>query len=278
MSPALLDLLQQRFPDSSRTTLRKLLTTDRVRVNGAIEHNGRRSIARDDRVDVSSRLDTLDPRIVILYQDDDLVVVNKSEGLLTVANASESGETAEAILNAFFKARPRESRVHVVQRLDRDTSGALVFARNLDMRDRLQQLFAVHEIDRVYIAIVHGRFPEAAGTLRSFLAEDASLRVRSVASVREGKEAITHYLTLASGAEYSMLEVTLETGRRNQIRVHLSEAGHPVVGDPMYGRGLPDPMGRLALHARDLGFEHPRTRERMSFTAPVPIEFNVLRL
>ncbi len=276
--PALLDILQQRFPDSSKTTLRKMLESDRVRVNGAVERNARRSLGPDDSVDVSSRLDTLDPRIAILYQDDDLVVVDKAEGLLTVADASESRETAEALLNAFYKARPGESRVHVVQRLDRDTSGVLVFARNLDMRNRLQQLFAAHEIDRLYVAIVHGRLPEAAGTFRSFLAEDASLRVRSVANARDGKEAITHYRTVASGEHYSILEVTLETGRRNQIRVHLSEAGHPIVGDVMYGRGLADPLGRLALHARDLGFVHPRTKQRMSFTAAVPAEFERLRL
>ena len=270
--PALLDVLQKRFPESSKTTLRQLLQNDRVRVNGAIERAAKRDIGPDDRVEVGSKLDVLDPRITILFQDDDLVVVEKAAGLLTVASATERGQTAEALLNAFYKAQPGESRVHVVQRLDRDTSGVIVFARNLDMRDRLQELFATHDIERLYVAIIHGAMPQRSGTIRSFLAEDDDLRVRSIADSVRGKEAITHYRVVRKGEHYSVLEVTLETGRRNQIRVHLSEAGHPIVGDAMYGRGLPDRLGRLALHARDLGFVHPRTKKRMSFKAPVPDE------
>jgi 23S rRNA pseudouridine1911/1915/1917 synthase len=276
--PALLDVLQKRFPESSKTTLRQMLQNDRVRVNGAIERTAKRNIGPDDRVEVGSKLDVLDPRITILYQDDDLVVIDKARGLLTVASATERGQTAEAILNAFYKARPGENRVHVVQRLDRDTSGVLVFARNLDMRDRLQELFATHDIERLYVAIIHGKMPQRSGTLRSFLAEDEDLRVRSIADAARGKEAITHYRTIASGGHYSTVEVTIETGRRNQIRVHFSEAGHPIVGDAMYGRGLPDPLGRLTLHAKHLGLIHPRTRKRMSFTAPVPASFDELTL
>ncbi len=276
--PALLDVLQKRFPESSRTTLRQILQNDRVRVNGVVERSAKREIGPQDRVEVRSKLDTLDARLRILYEDEDLVVVDKAAGLLTVASATERGQTAEALLNAFYKARPGESRVHIVQRLDRDTSGVIVFARNLDMRDRLQELFATHDIERLYVAIIHGAMPQRSGTIRSFLAEDDDLRVRSIADPARGKEAITHYRVVRKGEQYSVLEVTLETGRRNQIRVHLSEAGHPIVGDAMYGRGLPDRLGRLALHARDLGFVHPRTKKRMSFKAPVPDELADFRL
>src|SRR5205814_6076023 len=136
---------------------------------------------------------------------DDLIVIEKAAGLLSVASPTEAEETVVAILN-----RP----VHVVHRLDRDSSGILVFAKDADMRERLQALFATHDIERVYVAIIHGRLAEPTGTFRSYLTEDRSLHVKSAS---KGKEAITHYRTLASGSRYTMLEVTLETGRRNQI-------------------------------------------------------------
>lgn len=270
----LLEALQQRFPESSKTTLRQMLANGRVCVNGVVERKASRAVAPEDRVEVGSKFGGLDPRITILYQDDDLVVIDKAAGLLTVATSEERGENAEAILTDFYRGRA----VHVVQRLDRDTSGILVFARNADMRDRLQQLFASHDIERVYVAIVHGRLTHGSGTFRSFLAEDASRRVHSVADERQGKEAITHYRKIASGARFSKIEATLETGRRNQIRVHFSEAGHPVVGDKFYAPALADPLGRLALHAAHLGFVHPRTKKKVSFDSPVPAEFETVEL
>jgi 23S rRNA pseudouridine1911/1915/1917 synthase len=192
-------------------------------------------------------------------------VIDKAAGLLTIASPTETEETVLALL------APR--RVHVVHRLDRDSSGVLVFAKDGDMRERLQALFAAHDIDRVYVAIIHGQLPEPIGTFRSYLTEDRSLHVKSTANPRKGKEAITHYRTLASGHRYSMLEITLETGRRNQIRVHLAEAGHPIVGDTMYGNVSENPIGRLALHARQLGFTHPGTGEKLTCTVPIPEVF-----
>ena len=267
MPDTLLEVLQRRFPDSSKTTLRQMLQSDRVRVNGAPERDAKRMIGDDDRVDIASKSERLDPRVRILYEDDDLIVIDKAAGLLTVANEQVLYETAEAFLTAY---RP----VQVVHRLDRDTSGVLVFAKNAYVRERLQELFAVHDIERIYVAIVHGKLKPPAGTFRSMLAEDRELKVRSGA---EGKEAITHYRTIASGRRYSMLEVTLETGRRNQIRVHLSEAGHPVVGDMMYGK-RDDDFGRLALHAKRLGFVHPRTGKKVVFESDLPREFRELQL
>ncbi len=255
-----------------------MLQADRVRVNGTPERNAKRPITAADRVDVGSRRSVPDPRVAILHEDADLIVIDKGAGLLTVASPTETEETAVAFLNAYLRAPRGEDRVHVVQRLDRDASGVLVFAKNADMRERLQALFAGHDIERVYVAIVQGRLEPPGGTFRSFLVEDPSLRMRSTSDPREGKEAITHYRTVASGPRYSMLEVTLETGRRNQIRVHLAEAGHPVVGDTMYGRGLEDPLPRLALHARRLGFVHPRTGRRVGYEAAVPDAFARLTL
>ena len=271
-------MLQERFPDSSKTTLRKMLQADRVRVNARPERDAKRVVSPEDRIDVGPKGGGLDPRVAILHEDSDLIVIDKAANLLTVASPVETEETVVAFLNTYLGARPGEDRVHVVHRLDRDSSGALVFAKNAHMRKRLQALFKAHRIDRVYVAIAHGRLPQPAGTFRSYLVEDPALRVKSTDDAREGKEAITHYRTLASGPRYAMLEVTLETGRRNQIRVHLAEAGHPIVGDAMYGKGREDPLGRLGLHATQLGFTHPATGRRLTFTLPIPEAFRDLPL
>ncbi|MFZ2490318.1 MAG: RluA family pseudouridine synthase [Thermoanaerobaculia bacterium] len=275
----LLDVLQDRFPESSKTTLRSMLQGDRVRVNGVPERDAKRMIESTDAVEVAPRTTRpLDPRIRIMFEDSDLVVIDKAFGLLSVPSPEMRFETAETFLNTHYGGSAENVRVHHVHRLDRDTSGVLVFARNTFTRDRLKQLFEAHEIDRVYVAIVFGKLRESSGTFRSFLAEDRHLRVRSVADASEGKEAITHYRTVASGRRYSILELRLETGRRNQIRVHLAEAGHPIVGDMMYGNGRDPELARLALHARDLGFVHPRSGTKMSFTADVPRTFRDLKL
>jgi len=250
-----------------------MLQDDRVRVNGAPERDAKRPVGDADRVEIAGRSERIDPRVRILFEDADLIVIDKAEGLLTVPSSDVLHETAETFLTTYHRAP-----VHHVHRLDRDTSGVLVFAKNTFMRERLQKLFAAHDIERVYVAIVHGKLREPSGTFRSFLAEDDNLRVRTVADASQGKEAITHYRTTASGRRYSILELTLETGRRNQIRVHLAGAGHPVVGDTMYGKGREDDFGRLALHAKSLAFVHPRSGASVKFTGGVPRVFRELEL
>jgi 23S rRNA pseudouridine1911/1915/1917 synthase len=230
-------------------------------------------------LDVSSRLSHkyLDPRLSILFEDDEILVVMKSAGLLTVASPGEDEETAQAFLNTYLGARKTGRRIQVVHRLDRDTSGVLVFAKSFKAREALKERFAEHDIHRLYIAIIDGRMGRPEGMIQSFLAEDRNLRVHSVASPSRGKLATTHYRTVKAGTQYSMLEVRLETGKRNQIRVHFAEAGHPVIGDTMYGNGK-DPIGRLGLHAMELGLVHPTTGREMKFTAPLPDSFAGLEL
>lgn len=274
MNSTLLDVLQQRFPDSSKTTLRTMLKSDRVRVNGAPERNARREITAADRVEIGTTGPRLDPRVRILFEDPDLIVIDKAEHLLTVpADDGGLGDDAETLLNEYVR-----TGVHHVHRLDRDTSGLLVFAKNTWTRDRLQRQFSGHDIGRTYVAIVYGKMAEGSGTFRSWLAEDRELRVRSSSDPAKGKEAVTHYRTIASGRRYSMLEITLETGRRNQIRVQFADAGHPVVGDTMYGKGRDLELRRLALHAKQLTFVHPRSGEKVTFTADIPRSFRELKL
>lgn len=272
----LLDALASMFPDSSKTTLRQMLQTGRVRVNAEIEKNARREIEESDVVQVGSKPSkvTLPPELTILHEDEDLIVVVKANGLLTVATEREKETTAQAYLNEYL-AQKKEGRIHVVHRLDRETSGVLMFAKNFPTREKLKDLFAAHDIDRVYVAVVEGRLDPPQGTIQSNLLEKKDLRMVSVGHHADAKLAITHYRTIETKGAYSMLEVTLETGRKNQIRAHLSEAGHPVVGDRLYGSEQ-NPIGRLGLHAKLLGFDHPTTGKHMTFTAPIPAAFRKL--
>ncbi len=272
----LFERLKVLYPDSSNTTLRKILQSGRVLVNGEVEKDAKRIIDADETVDVAPKTEqqALPPEIALLYEDDAILVVLKSHGLLTVATEREREHTAQAYLNDYLKQKG-EGRVHVVHRLDRETSGVLLFAKDFETREALKQRFAAHDIDRVYVAIIEGAMEPAAGTIRSHLRERRDLRMQSVGVHPDAKLAVTHYRTIASADRYSMLEVTLETGRKNQIRAHLSEAGHPIVGDQLYG-STSNPLGRLGLHAKLLGFDHPHSGKRMSFTAPLPKAFRDL--
>jgi 23S rRNA pseudouridine1911/1915/1917 synthase len=243
-----------------------MLQGNRVRVNGEVEKNARRPLEEGDVIDLGPKASrVLPPEVAILHEDDDIIVVLKAAGLLTVATERERETTAQAYLNEYLKERG-EGRIHVVHRLDRETSGVLVFAKNYEARERLKERFAAHDVDRLYVAIVEGRLDPPNGTIRSNLIEKKDLRM---ASHPAGKPAVTHYRTIESWGRYSLLEITLETGRKNQIRAHLSESGHPIVGDRLYGSCV-NPLGRLALHAKLLGFEHPTTAQKMTFTAPIP--------
>jgi len=270
---SLLDALAEVYPDSSKTSLREILKSGRVRVNGETEKDAKLQLDADDVLDIAQKSDrqVLPPGLLILHEDVDVMVVFKANGLLTVATERERENTAQAWLNTYLGAR-REERIHVVHRLDRETSGVLVFAKNFHAREHLKEQFAAHTVDRVYIAIIEGVIQPPSGTIRSYLFERKDLRMVSVDARPDAKLAITHYRTVTTSSAYSMLEVRLETGRKNQIRAHLSEAGHPVVGDQMYDSAV-NPLGRLGLHAKLLGFAHPTTGKKMTFTAPLPKQF-----
>jgi 23S rRNA pseudouridine1911/1915/1917 synthase len=276
MPRRLIEALEERFPDSSRTTLRQILQSGRVRVNGEVEKDAKRLLGGGETIDVVRKEvpRALPEGLALLHEDEAVLVVLKSQGLLTVATERERETTAQAYLNVYLREKGEE-RVHVVHRLDRETSGVLVFAKTFAAREALKEQFAAHSVDRVYVAIVEGTLAPARGTFRSNLIERRDLRMQSVGAPPDAKHAVTHYRTIAEHGGFSMLEVTLETGRKNQIRTHFAESGHPVVGDRMYG-SLVNPLGRLGLHAKLLGFDHPATGRRMTFTAPLPRSFRDL--
>lgn len=274
---SLLDLLAELFPDSSRTSLRQMLQNERVRVDGAVQRDARTVVERGETIEVGGRAVklALPEGLTILHEDDDVIVVLKANGLLTVATEREKETTAQAYLNDYLKQKG-EGRIHVVHRLDRETSGVLVFAKTFEAREALKDQFAAHSTDRIYIAVIEGTLEPADGTFRSHLIERRDLLMVSVPTERpDSKHAVTHYRTLASKGGFSLLEVRLETGRKNQIRAHLSEARHAIVGDRLYGSEV-NPIGRLGLHAKLLGFTHPKTGARLSYTVPIPKAFRGL--
>ena len=251
-----------------------MLSLGRVRINGAVCKISSRSVGPDDKVSLGERTTPakVAPGLEIVYEDKHLLVIQKPAGLLTVATPHERDHTVFVYLQRYLKRRDPRNGLFVVHRLDRFVSGLLVFAKSVRVKERLQELFGKHDVDRRYWAIVEGRVGKERGTIRSRLVEGESKRMRSARGETGGKEAVTHFRVLRRFPTVTVLEITLETGRKNQIRVHLSEAGHPVVGDRAYGSEQ-NPLGRMGLHAFRLGFLHPEEGIPMMFESEPPVEF-----
>jgi len=267
----LLDALGKLAPDSSRTTLRSWIKDGRVTIDGKLAKRADQEVVAGQVIEVAAKQRTLPAGIKILYNDSHIVVVEKPIGVLSVATNFEKGETVHAILKERF--RPR--MVHVVHRLDQDTSGVMLFALNEKAKNRLKEMFEKHELERAYVAIVEGSFSEEKGVWQSYLYEDANYIVRPTQDKERGRLAITHFQVIGAKKEFTRLKLTLETGRKNQIRVHCQQAGHPVAGDKKYGSKT-NPLKRLGLHAYFLGFKHPISNKPMIFTSPVPEQFDRL--
>jgi RluA family pseudouridine synthase len=208
--------------------------------------------------------------LTILYEDQDILVVNKANGLLTVSTDSEKEKTAHFLLNDYVKKGNARSknRVFIVHRLDRETSGILVFAKNEKAKHYLQAEWKA--FNKIYFAVVHGRLLEKEGIITSYLLENKVHRMYSVNDATKGKYSKTGYKVVKESRNFSLLDINLFTGRKNQIRVHFSEKGHPVVGDKKYGK-IDKGIKRLALHAASLTISHPFTREKITFETELPL-------
>lgn len=211
----------------------------------------------------------------ILYEDRDILVVNKEPGLLTMSPRRDESRTAERFLTHYLRKGSDHSRLRafVVHRLDRDTSGVLVFAKSGLGQRRLKDSWK--SVEKFYLAAVHGHLEPKSGVITSFLAEDDEQFVRSVDRPVRGRLSRTAYSVIKETPVLSLVKIRLVTGRKNQIRVHLAEKGHPVIGDPKYGRGG-RPGERMALHAMSIAFHHPHTNRRVRFETPIPELFKRL--
>ena len=214
-------------------------------------------------------------RIKILFEDDAVVVVDKPAGLLTIATETERERTLYAALRARASAKKPPQKIFIVHRLDREASGLLVFAKTIEAKEKLQEQFKSHSAGRRYVAVVEGQVKGEDFSIRSYLAENAAFRVYSTRKKGEGKLAITHVQVVKRNPKTTRVQVRLETGRKHQIRVHLAERGHPIVGDKMYG-SRSNPIRRLALHGEYLSFRHPVTGKRVEFEAKYPKVFHSL--
>ena len=214
----------------------------------------------------------LNQYVRIVYEDKDLVVIEKREGILSMP-ATAKQYSAKQVLDEYFAKRHFKCTAHTVHRLDREKSGLMMYAKNLETAQILEDNWHDIVYDRRYVAVVSGSLEREGGTIESWLKDNkAYITYSSPTDPGGGKYAVTHYHTLKTTPRYSLVELKLETGRKNQIRVHMQDIGHPVVGDRKYGNGS-DPIGRLALHAYRLDFYHPRTGEPMTFETPFPREF-----
>lgn len=299
---ALLQYLFEILPGQSRTSVKNLLSKGQVLVNGEGQTAFDLPLKKGDTLTIlpkgisiaraiksDARDEVLKAGVKILFEDENYIVVDKPSGMLTVATGKEK-KTLYALLNAYIKVNARMQRkedliagktpdrstakIWIVHRLDKGTSGALVFAKNERAKDILQSKWKDLVAERKYVAWLEGKLEKESGAIQSWLVENPkSLKMNSFdTEVKDGQLAITHYRVLSYSRHYTQAEFSLETGRKNQIRVHAASLGHPVAGDEKYGAET-DPIKRLALHAATLVFRNPFTGKMVRCSSPLPESF-----
>ena len=272
----LLDYIEQALDGISRTRAKAILSGGGVRVNRKNIRQFDLALQPGDRVEISKRKPKGELRskfVKIVYEDAHLVVVEKSIGILSMASAHHQF-SVKKVLDDYFHQTHQKCTAHVVHRLDRDTSGLLVYAKTIEAEQILEHNWRDIVTDRRYMALVSGVMEQDQGTVQSWLKDNKAYFTYSSPVDNGGKFAVTHFRVMRRSDTHSLVELKLETGRKNQIRVHMQDLGHPVCGDIKYGNG-DDPIGRLALHAYRLNFYHPITHELMQFETDVPRKFRI---
>lgn len=273
-SELLLFLLDKLSPQG-RNSVKSLLAHGQVSVDDRVEKLYNHSLRPGQIVTVRKDRTTVAPPLVglkILYEDDAVIVINKDAGLLSIATAQETELTAYRQLTAHVRLTNPQNRIFVLHRLDRDTSGVMMFAKSEKVQQKMQDNWKDIVKERMYVALVEGLVKKTQGTITSWLKETSTLKMYSSFTPNDGQHAVTHYKVLQANRNYSLLEVHLETGRKNQIRVHMQDIGHPIACDKKYGSKT-KPFSRLGLHARVLAFEHPVTGKLMRFETDIPKPF-----
>ncbi|MBW3583483.1 MAG: RluA family pseudouridine synthase [Euryarchaeota archaeon] len=271
----LLEVLERMHPGASKRTLRTMLDVGRVTVDGTVERRAKAEVPAGATIEVGAKVSKptkATPGPKVLYEDEFVLVAEKPHGLLTVATDQGAEDTLYDRAFEHAKRARRGGRVFIVHRLDRPTSGVVVLAKDEETKEALQAEFAERDVERVYAALVEGVPAEKEGKLVAHLKESKSLQVYATPDKKGGRRVALDYRVMAEGGGYSLVEVTLETGRKAQIRVQFAEAGHPLAGDARYGAKT-DPLGRLGLHAMRLAFDHPATGERIVVESPPPKRF-----
>lgn len=214
-------------------------------------------------------------KLDIIYEDKEILVINKPSGLLTVSTPKEKEKTLFHEVSEYVKKSNPKAKVFIINRLDKDTSGIVLFAKNQNVKYMYQNSWDKLAVKRCYVAVVNGILKQKTGTIKSYLKETKTLLVYSSSDKKEGKLAITNYKVLKENNRYSMLDIEIKTGRKNQIRVHLNDIGNPILGDKKYGN-IKSPLNRLTLHASYMLLINPKTKKQMEFICDIPKSFNNL--
>ena len=271
----LLKFLLLHIKDKSRNKVKAMLTHKQFKVGKEIITQYNHPLKKDDEVTVSwdgaFKKESYEG-VKIIFEDDDLIVINKRSGLLSIGSEKEKRQTAYRIITHHIQQENPVARLFVIHRLDREASGLMVFAKNkqtqVDLKDSWQKTFSKN----LYLAVTEGTFEKDIDSITSFLNESKALIVYSGNNPKLGKKAITNYSVVKKNEFFTLTEVTQETERKNQIRVHLKSIGHPILGDKKYD-SKQNPINRTALHLRRINFIHPATDERMEFETKVPEDF-----
>lgn len=274
----LLPFMLQALAPRSRTEIKSYL------VHSQVQHNGQTTTQFDEQlqhgdevvINFTRPFVSLTNRMVkLIYEDPDLIVIEKQSGLLTVPTGPARREkTAQKIVDEYVYAQDGRSHAYVCHRLDQFTSGILIFAKNSQVQQLMRDSWSTYVVERRYLAICEGVPAQEEGEVRSYLAENSAMKVYSTDDPSKGKLSVTRYKVLKTVGDYSQVDIQILTGRKNQIRVHMSDLGCPIAGDKKYG-AQSNPCGRLMLHNYVLQFIHPVTRENLRFELPIPKMFQV---
>ncbi len=275
----LMNFLIENLDGQSRNNIKALLSHEQIWVNGEMIKQFNSPLKIGDKVTVNFgasrevKVSKTSKGIKILFEDEFIVAVEKDAGMLSMATDKEREKTAYSMLKEYLKGRDSMNKVFIVHRLDRETSGVMIFAKSEEVQQILQTNWNEYVVERKYIALVQGSVTENKGVIKSYLKENAAFVTYSSETDKDGgKLAITNYLVLKRAKGLTMMEFDIETGRKNQIRVHMKDLGHPIVGDKKYG-STKNPLNRLGLHANTIKFKHPMTGKMMNFLSPVPAIF-----
>lgn len=275
----LLDFLFSTLKGQSASSVKNLLKHGAIQVNQKTVSQFNYQLQPGDSICIQSAKNSKyglnHPKLRILFEDDFIIVVDKSSGLHSVDTTGRGIENASSLLETYIRRKSPQKRIYIVHRLDRDTSGVMLFAKSREAQNKLIADWNDRVLERRYIAVTQGNLNPDTGTIDSYLYEDAHKIVHSTNDPSLGLRAVTHYRVLKRNAHYSLVALELETGRTNQIRVHLQSLGHPVIGDLKYG-AQDNAIHRLALHAETIRFHHPISQQVMHFEVPVPEDFTKL--
>lgn len=272
----LMKFLIENLPNKNRNNIKSLLKNKQVLVDGVAISQFNHPLNPGQEVMITeSRFSDKDMKgIKVVYEDEYLIAIEKASGILSIATDKEREKTAYNIVKNYVKSRNPLEKLFIVHRLDRETSGVMIFAKTEEMQQLLQTNWQKMVLERTYVAVVEGKVEKNSDTIISYLKENSAFVTFSSDKEIEGsKKAITHYTVLKRSKGFSLVEANIETGRKNQIRVHMQSLGHSVVGDKKYG-ATTNPLGRLGLHAKSIIFKHPKTGKVLSFQTGIPAKFS----